>query len=121
MSSENNENKDFEKIFTEMVNSDELKDISENFEAKVRINAKELLLIQQSLTDVISNISEIMMGQLMGEDFIFDNDSIYHNLLTSIYKISEDFNECMVEYYAEAFEDDEDFEVEDEEDEEEGE
>ena len=108
MSQENSDNQNFEKMFTEIVNSEDLKDIQENFEADVKMGTKELLLVQQSLTDVISNISEIIIGGLAGEHFIFGEDNIYHNLLGAIYKISEDFNECMAEYYVEEFFDDED-------------
>lgn len=90
---------DFEKIFSEIVNSDELKGIQEEYETNVKFGLKELMLIQQSLSDVISHVSEIMMQAINGEN-LFDEDSIYHNLLSSIYKISEDFNECMLEYYS---------------------
>ena len=114
MSQENSDNQDFEKMFTEIVSSEDLKDIQENFEANVKMGTKELLLIQQSLTDVISNISEIMIGALTGEDFVFGEDNVYHNLLGSIYKIAEDFNECMSEYYIEEFFGDEDDDEDDE-------
>lgn len=95
------DNPDFEKIFTEIVNSDELKEISENYHNEVKFGTKELLLIQQSLSDVISHVSEIMLQNIDGDQFIFTDDNIYHNLLSSIYKIAEDFNECMLEYYGE--------------------
>ena len=32
------EDKNFEKIFSEIINSDELKDISENFDKKIELN-----------------------------------------------------------------------------------
>ena len=111
MSKDNND-KDFEKIFSEMVNSEDLKDIKEDFEANVKMGIKELTLIQQSLSDVISHVSEIIMSALTGDN-IFDEDNIFHNLLSSLYKISEDFNECMLEYYAEDLIDDEDLGEED--------
>jgi hypothetical protein len=107
--SDNHEEKDFEKLFTEIVQSDDLKEIKEDFEAQVKLGIKELILIQQSLSDVSNNISEIMIGALTRSDNIFGEDNIYHNLLSSLYKIAEDFNECMLEYYADdIFEDDED-------------
>lgn len=98
--------KDFEKIFTEMVNSDDLKEIQEDFNAKVKMGVKELVLVQQSLSDAMSYVSEIILFALNGNN-IFESDNIYHNLLSSLYKISEDFNECMIEYYSEEITDEE--------------
>jgi FtsZ-interacting cell division protein ZipA len=106
------ENEDFEKLFTEIVSSNDLNEISENYEANVKMGTKELLLIIQSLSDASSHISEIILGNIEGEDFIFGDNSIYHNLLVSLYKISEDFNECIVEYFTGEI-----FDEEDEEDE----
>lgn len=105
-----NDNPDFEKMFTEIVNSEELKEISENYQNEVKFGTKELLLIQQSLSDVISHVSELMLKNLDGEQFLFTGDNVYHSLLSSLYKISEDFNECMLEYYSEFI--DEDFDEE---------
>lgn len=103
-----NNDKDFEKIFTEMVNSEDLKDIQEDFNAKVKMGIKELVLIQQSLADASSHISEMILLAFDGNT-MFESDNIYHNLLSSLYKISEDFNECMIEYYSDDLID-EDFE-----------
>jgi len=109
------DNEDFEKIFTEMVSSEDLKDISENYEANVKMGTKELLLIIQSLSDASSHISEIILGSMEGEDFIFGENNVYHNLLSSLYKISEDFNECIVEYFTgEIFDNEDDIGEEDE-------
>jgi hypothetical protein len=110
--SKDNNDKDFEKIFSEMVNSEDLKDIKEEFEANIKMGIKELALIQQSLSDVISHVAEIMMSALTGDN-IFEDDNIFHNLLSSLYKISEDFNECMLEYYSEDLLDDEELGGED--------
>lgn len=97
---EQEDNPDFEKIFTEIVNSEDLKEMSENYQNEVKFGTKELLLIQQSLSDVISHVSELMLKNLDGEQFLFTGDNVYHSLLSSLYKISEDFNECMLEYYS---------------------
>lgn len=98
MSDENN-NHDFDKVFEEIVNSDDLKQIKENYDTDVRHGVKELILIQQSLSDVLGHISEILLRSLSENTMIFGDDNVYHNLLSSIYKISEDFNEYMVDYY----------------------
>lgn len=98
MSKDNND-KDFEKLFTEIVNSEDLKNIKEDFDSNLKMGIKELALIQQSLSDVMSHVSEMIMTALTGDN-LFDEDNIFHNLLSSLYKISEDFNECMLEYYS---------------------
>jgi hypothetical protein len=103
---ENFDNEDFEKMFTEIVNSDELKDISDHFEKDVKLGLKELLLIQQSLADVQTHIAEILINSIDGgESLVTNGDNIYSTLLSSLYKISEDFNECMIEYYSDFDED----------------
>jgi hypothetical protein len=108
------EKDNFHKKFEEIVNSDDLKKIHDEFEAEVKMGTKELLLIQQSLADSISHISEVLMERNTGSfEFIFTADSIYHSLLGSLYKISEDFNEVMVEYYLDLDDDDDDDDLED--------
>jgi len=98
---ENFDNDDFEKIFTEIVSSDELKDMSDHFEKDVKLGLKELLLIQQSLSDAMGHICEALINAVDGEEqLITTGDNVYSSLLSSLYKISEDFNECMVECYS---------------------
>ena len=105
---ENFDNEDFEKIFTEIVSSDELKYMSDHFEKDVKLGLKELLLIQQSLSDAMSHISEVLINAVDGEEQLITNgDNLYSSLLSSLYKISEDFNDCMIEYYSELDIDDE--------------
>ena len=107
----------FKEKFSEMVNSDDLKKISEEFAAETTFGTKELLLIAQSLSDAVSNITGVLIERASDQfDFVFSGDNIYHNLLCTLYKISEDFNECMIEYY-EVFEDDDDDDDDDGEDE----
>lgn len=97
----NNSEDEFDKIFTEMVSSDDLKEIKEEFEAQINFGLKELTLIQQSLADATMNVANIMLMIISEKLNIFGEDNIYHNLLSSLYKISEDFNECMLEYFEE--------------------
>ena len=108
------ENEDFEKKFSEIVNSNELKEISDSFASEVKLGAKELLLIQQSLADNISNITEIIMASLDGENMLGEPDSELSDILGSLYKISEDFNDCMTDNFISfAIADDEDEDLED--------
>lgn len=108
------ENEDFEKKFSEIVNSNELKEISDSFASEVKLGAKELLLIQQALADNISNITEVIMASLDGENMLGEPDSELSDILGSLYKISEDFNDCMTDNFISfAITDDEDEDLED--------
>lgn len=93
------ENEDFEKKFSEIVNSNELKEISNSFATEVKLGAKELLLIQQALADNISNITEVIIASLDGENMLGEPDSEISDILGSLYKISEDFNDCMTDNF----------------------
>ena len=93
------ENEDFEKKFSEIVNSNELKEISDSFATEVKLGAKELLLIQQALADNIYNITEVIIASLDGENMLGEPDSEISDILGSLYKISEDFNDCMTDNF----------------------
>ena len=93
------ENEDFEKKFSEIVNSNELKEISDSFTSEVKLGVKELLLIQQALSDNISNITEVIIASLDGENMLGEPDSEISDILGSLYKISEDFNDCMTDNF----------------------
>lgn len=103
------EKDDIHQKFNEIINSDDLKGMSEDFKAEIQMGTKELILIQQSLADVISHVSDILIQRTRESyEFIFSGDTIYHDLLASLYKISEDFNEVMIDYYTELQDDDDD-------------
>lgn len=113
----------FEDIFSEIIKSDDLKELSEVLGKQKSLTVKELLLVQQSLGDAISRITDVIYIT-MGEDSVdiddeleFGNDTPLHNLISALYKISEDFNEYMSETYEEEVEVIFEFEDEDEENE----
>ena len=115
MSSDNEFDKeDFDKKFSEIVNSSELKDMSESYDSEVKLGIKELLLIQQSLSDNVSNITEIIIALMEGENILGEPDSEASDIIGSLYKISEDFNDCIGETFISLTiideDDDEDFE-----------
>jgi len=93
------EDPDFEKIFNEIIQSDDLQEVSKDFENEINLEIKELILLQQSLGDAISHISEILSSMVRDKETKETFDEECFDLLGSLYKISEDFNECMVEYY----------------------
>lgn len=103
---------DFQKKFDEMIKSEDLKQISENFESEVSLETKDLVLIQQALIDAIAHISQVLWERVSESyDFVFSGDNMYHNLLSSLYKIAEDFNEVMMEYYGELDDDDDEGDI----------
>lgn len=100
-SNENFNDDDFEKIFSEIVSSEDLQDISQSCEPKIEIGLKELLLIQQSIIDSLSHIHEIVLSTIEGEDLLKNPEGEPAELLSALYKISEDFNECIQDQFVE--------------------
>lgn len=94
------DNNDFEKIFSEIVSSNDLNNISEDIDLTINMGAKELLLIQQSLADNISSISEIICSIVENEGSPLLSDKECFELLGSIYKISEDLNDYILDHYS---------------------
>lgn len=122
-SNEEFNNDDVDEIFIEMVSQDQLKDISEILERETDLGVKELLLMQQAFSEAISNISEIIIEVTDKKDESLLKDETCSELLGSLYKICEDFNTYVLEYYSEdavvfILEDYDDEDSEDEEDEE---
>ena len=117
------ENDDFEKKFSEIINSEELKDISETYESQVTFGIKELLLVQRSLSDNLTHVLEIILSLMDGENLIQDTESEIYEVFCSLYKISEDFNDCVAERYIEfaIIDEDEDDDFLDEDEDENGE
>ena len=101
MSKDEFNNEDFEKIFNEMIRSDDLQEVSKDFQNEVNLGVKELILLQQSLADAVSHICDILSSMVRDKDIKDACNEECFDLLSSLYKISEDFNECMVEYYGE--------------------
>jgi hypothetical protein len=99
-SKDNYNNDDFEKMFSEIINSDQLKDISEDMTLDISMGPKELLLIQQSLSDNISNISEIICSIIEQEKSDLISDKEFFEILGSLYKISEDLNDHILDHYS---------------------
>lgn len=110
-----------DKLFSEIIDSEELKDIKETFGQNRIMTIKELLLVQQTITETLSHLNEMIYGNLVDEDhLVFVSDNIVHSLLSSIYKTCMDFNDVIIDFMPDD-EDDEDmfFVLEYDEDEEE--
>ena len=93
------ESEEFDKKFSEIVESDDLKKISDDFKKETVFTIKEILLIQQSLMESMTHISDLLFYHFHeNEELINVSGNTYHELMSSLYKISSDFNESMVEY-----------------------
>lgn len=101
MSKDEFNSEDFEKIFNEMIRSDDLQEVSKDFENEVKLGIRELILLQQSLADAVSYVCDILSSMVRDGDTKDIYNEECFDLLSSLYKISEDFNESMVEYYGE--------------------
>lgn len=97
------EDDDIDKMFEEMIFSDGLKEIeSHGIDAVININKvskdtiiKELIFITQSLSQSIDHVNELILNYLSIEDY--DTDDNLKEILGSMYKLSEDFDEIMIE------------------------
>lgn len=102
MSSKDNYNDDdFEKMFSEIVNSEDLQNMSQTYKSDIAIGLKEMLLIHQSLVESLSHINEIILSSLDGENLLKNPEGEPAELISSLYKISEDFNDCMQDQFVE--------------------
>lgn len=101
MSKDNFNSEEFEKMFSEIVSSDDLKNMSETYKSDITLGIKELVLVQQSLSDTLSYISEIIISILQEDSLLKDPEGEPAELIASIYKISEDFNDYMQDRFVE--------------------
>jgi len=110
-----NEEEDFDKKFTEIVSSNNLSEINESYSGQVKMGLKELAIMQQSILEALGHINELILNAIEGANILDDPLGEELELLTALYKISEDFNECISDKYLELAIIDEDDEEENEE------
>ena len=106
------EDSDFEKKFSEIINSDDLKDISNSIPKAESITIKDILLIQQSLIDSLNNTLDILRGLDSGEIDLLEFNGEELDGLMLLYKVSEEFNSCIEENFVILTVDDEDLDDE---------
>ena len=95
-------NDDIDKIFEQIISSDEMDEINLPSEGiigsdKVSVETllKELVFISQSLARSINHIGELTLNYMSIDDYSIDDE--IREILGNIYKLSEDFDECMIE------------------------
>lgn len=101
-----------DKIFKEMFSSnDEVDDqrvdaIISIEKVSVETLIKELVFITQSLSQSIVHINELMLNVLASDEYRVNEE--ISDILGSMYKLSEDFDDCMLEILLEESEIEED-------------
>jgi hypothetical protein len=101
------EDDDIDKIFEEMIGSDGLEDMkSQGVDAIINIEKvstesllKEFNFIIQSLSRATTHVAELAISFMSIEDYVLDDD--LRDLLGTIYKLTEDLDEYMVELFIE--------------------
>lgn len=116
------ENDDIDKLFEEIISSDDMEEMkSPKIDAIISIEQvsidsllKELIFINQSLSRSIGHISDLILNFIAIEEYQLEDD--IRDILGSMYKLSEDLDEYMIELILEDSEENEqDIEEEDDE------
>lgn len=97
------EDDDVDKIFQAMFMSEDMKKIEETkVDAIINIQKKsteslikELIFINQSLSQAIVHVNEIILNVFSVEDYEVDDELM--DILGSVYKLTEDLDQCMLE------------------------
>jgi hypothetical protein len=98
---DNSEN-NYNKIFDNIINSNNLQNVYENINKEETMTLKEVVLLQQELASAVANISDMIFCNVhLGFDLEMSFDSLMHNLMASLYKVALDFNEVVVELLGE--------------------
>jgi len=91
-----------DKMFEEMISSDDLEVDLPRIDAIISIEqvslenmVKELTFIYQSLSQSVVHIGELMLNFMSFEDYKIDDD--LRDILGSMYKLSEDLDDYMLE------------------------
>lgn len=91
-----NNSEDFDKIFNEMVESDDLQEVSKAVSADV--TSKDLLYVMHSLLETVEHIvSALSNVQEDPEALNHINTPDVKNIFKILYKASDDFNDALVE------------------------
>jgi hypothetical protein len=102
------DNEKVNELFSEIVQSTNMDDVTEKVELQFNMSVKELAFLQESLGEAIACISQIMFMVINDDCKVSDDIS---ELLGNLYKLSEDLNSSMVELYIENIDDYEDIEL----------
>lgn len=84
------EDDDIDKIFEQIIGSEPV-----NNEEKINLVLKDLIYISQSFSRAIEHVNELMLSFVSEKNYLIDE--YVEEILGTMYKISEDFDETMIE------------------------
>lgn len=108
MSQDPMDNEKINELFSEIVQSTNMDDVTENIQLQFNMSVKELAFLQESLGEAIACISQIMFMVISNEAKVTDEIS---ELLANLYKLSEDLNSSVVELFVDNIDDYDDLEL----------
>lgn len=112
------EDDDIDKIFKEMISSDDVDEINpSHIEAIISIEKtspssllKELIFVAQSLSQSIVHINDVILDIISSEDYSLNEE--LRDIIGSMYKLSEDLDDFMLDMLLEETDNDEEDENE---------
>lgn len=112
---EDSEEENYKKIFENIIDSNDLKDVYKDIDKKQKMTLKEVVLLQQELANAVANVSDIIFCNInLDHDLEISLNETLNNIMATFYKIALDFNETVVESVIEEI----DFDFDDDESEE---
>jgi len=115
---EENDKEEIDKIFQEIISSDDLESISSNLGENITVTQnnnetllKELIFINQALNQCCIHVGEIILDIQEFKDYKMDGELA--EILGSLYKLAEDFDDHMLELLLKDKEDIDSIDVED--------
>ena len=98
-----NNSEDFEKKFSEMLETDDLKEISNAFKSDIQISLKEVYYAMQFLVESLEHLTSLMLtAQDNPEEALSTlNNPDIKDFFNHMSESSENFNDSIVEYIIE--------------------
>jgi hypothetical protein len=98
-----NNSEDFEKKFSEMLETDDLKEISNAFKSDIQISLKEVYYTMQFLVESLEHLTSLMLtAQDNPEEALSTlNNPDIKDFFNHMSESSENFNDSIVEYIIE--------------------
>jgi hypothetical protein len=88
------EDDDIDKIFEEIIGSEPIVDGQAS-----NLVLKDLMFIAQSFARAIEHVNDIMLNLMQDQEYVIDE--AIEEMLSSMYKISEDLDQSLVEFILE--------------------
>lgn len=98
-----NNPEDFEKKFSEMLEAEDLKEISEAFKSNIQVSLRDIHYAMQCLVESMEHLTSLMIRAQDDESdsLATINSADVQNFFVTLSKASDDFNDSLVEYIIE--------------------